>query len=329
MEDVTRTRPYLVLQILKENTDENHTITIAVILRILKEKYGIASYRETIKKDINLLIHMGCSIDFIKSSQNHYRIAKREFDREEINLLLDAVAACGFITEEKSFALTSKLTSMAGPFESGTLKRNMFLERSAGEDGCICGIMDVINDAINSGRQISFQYFSYNEKKKEVLRHNGLCYVLSPYRLVWNGDFCYVVGFSKEYARITGFRLDRIAGTPEVLEKKSVPLPKKDNLDKAICSSYRIFSTDRKRLQLICDNDAMDYIIDRFGKKTKVCRYDKEHFRADVETDPNNLFYSWVFSLEGKVEIAAPEEVAEAYREMVKEAAGRVLCLDG
>ena len=54
-------------------------------------------------------------------------------------------------------------------------------------------IIDAINDAINAGKQISFQYYDYTGLKKKVLKNKGEVYKLSPYKLLWCGDYYYVL----------------------------------------------------------------------------------------------------------------------------------------
>ena len=49
MEKEGRTRLLLVLEILRERTDEEHTLSTAELERILREEYGIDAYRITIQ----------------------------------------------------------------------------------------------------------------------------------------------------------------------------------------------------------------------------------------------------------------------------------------
>ena len=42
-------RPLYLLRILKENTDEEHSLSTAQLCAILKEDYGIDTFRTTIK----------------------------------------------------------------------------------------------------------------------------------------------------------------------------------------------------------------------------------------------------------------------------------------
>ena len=49
-------------------------------------------------------------------------------------------------------------------------------------------ILDVVNEAIDRGLKIRFQYADYSTKKRKILRHDGAYYIVSPYALVWGGD---------------------------------------------------------------------------------------------------------------------------------------------
>ena len=74
-------------------------------------------------------------------------------------------------------------------------------------------------------------------------------------------------------------------------------------------------------VELICENNEMDAIIDRFGKSVEVCITDETHFKATGEVSVNHLFFSWIFGFGGKVVINGPDEVKQKYREMVLKAA--------
>ena len=46
--------------------------------------------------------------------------------------------------------------------------------------------MEALNDAINSRKKVSFQYFTFNVRKEQKLRHDGYTYVFSPFKLIWH-----------------------------------------------------------------------------------------------------------------------------------------------
>lgn len=67
-----------------------------------------------------------------------------------------------------------------------------------------------IVDAINAGRKISFLYFELDGRKKQVLKNNGKPYTVSPFDLIWDGDFYYLTGYCDEREGVRTFRVDHI-----------------------------------------------------------------------------------------------------------------------
>ncbi len=85
-----------------------------------------------------------------------------------------------------------------------------------------------------------------------------------------------------------------------------------------------MFSSEKARVELICDNDVMDSIIDRFGEDVTTCAYDDSSFKAVADIAVSHVFFSWVFGFGGKVKIKAPEEVKETYSDMLNKAVEEV-----
>lgn len=315
-------RPLFVLKILYEHTDDYHYMTIAQILKSLKDEYGIESYRKTVKEDIDLLMAADFDIEFIKSSQNQYHIISRDFDVAELKVLIDAVISSKFISKTKSQALADKLSKLAGPYVAKELVRNIDVERRVkSENKQLLLIVDTINTAINEKKKIAFKYFTYDVRKNKKEKHNGYIYKFSPYKLVWNGDYYYVVGFSDKYNDIGNFRVDRISKTPEILEDEAAPIPKSFDIGTYLNAMFHMYSAERKEVELICDNSVMDSIIDRFGEGVKVYANDMTSFRIIVNVMVSHIFYSWVFGFGGKVKIKAPLDIKADYAKMVREAA--------
>ena len=174
--------------------------------------------------------------------------------------------------------------------------------------------MEALNDAINASKKVSFQYFTYNVRKEQKLKYDGYTYVFSPYKLIWNGDYYYVVGFSEKHKGIGSFRVDRIARCPKILDEDAVQPPKNFDLNVYLNSMFRMYNGQRKQIELVCSNDVMDAIIDKFGKDVHVLANDMKSFRAIVSTATGPVFYSWVFGFSGSVSIKAPEDVNLVFR---------------
>ncbi len=320
MDNDSKLRPLYLAKILYEQTDEEHYLTTVQLINILEEKYGISAHRQTIKSEIELLRKFGIEIQEIKSVQNRYNICSRDFENSELKLLIDAVESAKFITAGKSKELVAKLSSLAGDFGAEKLKRNVCCEgRIKSDNERIYIIIDTINEAINEGKKISFPYFQYNIKKQHQLKHDGEAYVLSPLHLVWNGDFYYLVGVAEDNT-IRNFRVDRVAKCPTILEENSSQAPEDFDIDDYINTTFRMFNAEHTDVELLCDNDVIDSIIDRFGDNIEITETATEKFKITVNVATSHIFYSWVFGFGGKVKILGPDAVKDEYFDMVKRA---------
>ncbi len=326
MDNEAKLRPLYLGKILYELTDEENYLTTAQLIQILEDQYGIKTHRQTIKSEIELLQRFGMDIRETKSTQNRYNLASRLFDFAELKLLIDAVESSKFITVEKCTSLVSKLASLAGAKRAAELKRNVRVEgENKPENESVYHIVDIINNAINAGRKISFQYFQYNVRKEHKLIRNGEPFILTPLHLVWNGDYYYVVGVFDYKQEIGSFRVDRIAQCPVILDDPALAPPADFDINEYLNTAFRMYNSDQCNVELICDNSVMDSIIDRFGADVTTYANDMTSFRAIVHVATSHIFYSWVFSFGGLVRIKGPVEVKNAYAEMVKVAAKEIV----
>lgn len=309
-------------KILLERTDEEHPLSTTQLIRILNEEYGISAHRTTITKDIAALVEYGLDIIIIRSTQSKYFVASRKFELPELKLLIDAVESSKFITKKKSDALIEKIYTLTSPSQVSKLKRNNYIaDRIKPDNERIYYIVDTINDAINEGRQISFQYYDYTGLKKKVLKNKGEVYQLSPYHLLWNGDYYYAIVYSEKKGKIVTFRADRIAATPEILDKKCIPQPEDFNIADFTKKVFYMYVGDEVTVDLRCDNSLMKTMIDRFGEDVTTLAYDMTSFRLITEVSASQTFFGWVFGFGGKVQILAPTEIKEQYRQMIMKAA--------
>lgn len=322
MDIKAKLRPFYVAKMLYEQTDEDHYLTIAQIMEQLEKDYGISTSRGTVGDDIKALQELGLDITVESSTQKRFSLIERRLDIPELKTLIDATESARFITKDKSAALVEKLASLTSQFNRNKLVRNVDVEnRIKAENEKVYYIMEALNDAINDHKKVSFQYFSYNVRKEQKAKNDGFTYVFSPYKLIWNGDYYYAVGYSEKHGGVGSFRVDRIARQPKILDEDAVKPPADFDLNVYLNSMFRMYNGERKQIELVCANDLMDAIIDKFGKDVPVLANDMKSFRVLVNTSVGSVFYSWVFGFRGRVSIKAPEEVKAEYAKMVLDAA--------
>ena len=291
------------------------------LINILNDEYGISAHRTTVTKDIAALQEFGMDIVTIHSTQSKYFVASRKFELPELKLLIDAVESSKFITKKKSETLIEKIHTMTSPGQVAKLKRNNYVvNRIKPDNEQIYYIIDAINEAINAGKQISFQYYDYTGLKKKVLKNKGEIYKLNPYKLLWCGDYYYVLGYSEKKSKVINFRVDRIASKPEILDKDIIPMPDDFDIENYTKEVFFMFSGEKVLVDLRCDNSLMKTMVDRFGEDVTTLAYDMTSFRVQTEVSASPTFFGWVFGFNGKVQILAPESVKEQYRQMIAKA---------
>ena len=314
-----RVRLLRLLQLLETDCDAEHPISTPECIRLLKERWDIDAFRITIGRDMEALAMAGYDVRTIHSTQNKYYLGTRTFEQAELKLLIDAVASSKFITASKSKVLTDKLAAMANVHQAEGLNRNISLaERIKPKNENIYEYIDVINQAINEKRKISFLYFTYNAAKRKCLKNDGKPYIFSPYTLTWNGDCYYMVGWSDKHEKVATFRVDRISKTPKLMDAAAEKKPKGWNIADFSEKAFRMFDGERTTVELLCHEDAMNSVIDHFGEQAKTKPVDDTHFLLTAEVSLSPTFFAWVFQFGGKVQLHGPEEAIEDYQILLK-----------
>lgn len=313
-------RLFYLYRLLEQHTDEDHPLTTNQLRDLMEKEHGIAMHRTTVYNDIALLQKAGVYIHCYRARANQYYLETRKFELSELKLLIDAVESSRFMTEDQSKKLTEKLITLTSDTNAGKLKRNLHVPgRVKAENTQIFYIVDAINEAINSGKRISFQYTDYNSRKKEILRNKGMAYTVSPYSLIWNGDYYYLVGYYHEKDDIRTFRVDRIKAQPEILKESSELTPEDFDITRYTREVFRMYDTEEAvPVTLVCKNEVMKGVIDAFGIDIKVKRAEKGFFQTTVMVCTSPTFYGWVFQWGGKVKILAPEKAVQEYINMAR-----------
>ena len=322
MENGTKLRLLYLYLYLMRYSDAEHPIATPELIKYLKETYGMDVHRTTLPDDFDMLEKAGIHFEVIKSRQNKYYYDSWLFDIPELKVLIDAVASSKFITEKQSKELIRKLTTLTSVYGEEKLRRYVTVEGRAKPDNeKVFYILDAVNEAIDQGRKIRFQYTEYNNRKRRVLKHGGEYYIVSPYALVWDGDYYYMIGYCDNREHMRNFRLDRIYRTPVLLEEEQEPVPKDFSLADYSKKVFRMYgSEETTEVELLCETELMKAIVDQFGQKVKTEETDENHFKACVTVCPSPTFYSWVFGWQGKMKILRPESVVKGYREMLQRA---------
>lgn len=310
-------RTLLVLKYLWENTDETHPVSLEQIKDYLETCGLTRPDSRPLKNDIAQLTEMGIDIVVNRRVQNQYFVASRHFDTAEVKLLIDAVQSSRFITPKKSKTLIKKLAAFTDPYQEQLLKRQLYVDypAKAGNEA-IMRIVDDIHAAIAEKKKVTFQYFDYTPEKKKVHRHDGALYSVSPYAMLWNNDLYYMVGYSDSRDLVATYRVDRIDHLT-VTEETAARRPKGFQVSSYFGKTFSMLGGEECQVELLCENELMGSIIDRFGEKVHTEVVDGEHFKVITTVALSSTFFGWVFASGGKMRITAPQGAVRRFQEML------------
>lgn len=266
MEHGTKFRILYLYQFLMQNSDADHPFSTNELIQALHDRHGIDVNRNTLGKDLDIMHESGLQIEVIRSTQNKYYYDGQILDAPELKLLIDAVSSSKFITEQKSEQLINKLLTLVPVHSAVKLRRHIYASdrvKSDNERGYY--IVDAINEAIDTRHKISFCYTDFDVNKNRYVTNEGKPYTVSPYTLMWDGDYYYLRGYCDERQAMRTFRLDRIEKQPDVLRDAALPKPENCSIAEYSKSVFRMFDTDEPvEVTLLCSASNMKVIIDNF-----------------------------------------------------------------
>ena len=313
-----------VLDILRENTDDEHGITMPEIIEKLNAM-GITAERKSVYKDIENLQDYGYEISGDKEGGKYrYYLLDRNFELPELKLLVDAVQASKFISEKRSNELISKIEKQASKYQAKELHRQVYVANRVKTDyESVYYNIDDINLAINEDSQIEFDYFEWSLDKEMVMRENGHKIKISPWALMWDDENYYMVAFDGESETIKHYRVDKIRHIKMTEEHRDGRL-EFDGFDMASYAkeTFGMFTGEPENVELEFDNDFIGVVLDRFGKDLMIINKG-DKFRVHVDVNLSDQFFGWIMGLNDGVKIVGPENVVNAYKEKLEKEIGK------
>lgn len=307
-----RVKTEYILEFLREYTDGNHSVNSSAIIKYLESK-GISCARKSVYNDINSLIEFGYDIMRSSISNEGYFLAEREFECSELRLIIDAVASAPLITEKKTAELIDKLMMFLSSYQREVIRSQIILDKRVKlENEQIYYVIDSINRAISEKKQIEFDYYKYHivDNKPKLEKKRRFC--LSPYALVWANDKYYLVGNYDKYNNLSNYRIDRIK-MANVTEIPSRPFQEvcsyTDFFDAADYARKNImmWGGDEIELELVCSNELLDTMIDKFGIDATFVNKMKDRFYIKTRVFFSEGLVDWLFTYCDRLKILSPQ----------------------
>lgn len=313
-------RVLFLLNYLMEHTDGEHELTTSE-LGLIYQEHGFGGYRKTIKNDAQALIDAGFNVQ-INSAKGHADsycyIEKNDFDAAEIKMLLDAVAAARFLSDDKCNLLIKKLKTLTCTTCADVMTLEGRPSRIHKEGNSLFQVVDVLEYAISKKLRVSFQYYDYDMNLKKVLHNDGEVYTFSPYSFKWEQDRYYILGMvDKRPGIINPFRVDLICNI-KLIDAEIVPPPADFVPADYSNKVFKMYGGTKADVIMEADSKLIKKFIDRFGDDFQSKPISDTRFRAKVTVEASPTFYSWVFQYNGGINIIEPANIRDEYVSMLR-----------
>ena len=308
-----------ILEILRNYTDEDHSLTQQEIIKLLEKDYGMVCDRRSVKNNVLLLKEFGEIQGFEISMEDGYRMISREFDDTELRILIDSVLFSKAFSSNQAKELIKKIRGISSKYFNAKVSNICNIpELNKNINRQNIYSIDKINDAISGKHKISFVYndigtdFKLHPRRKE-------CYIVNPYRIVANNGKFYLIGNYDKYANIVHFRIDKMTDVCELEERvkqmKDVPeLACGLNLPRHMAEHIYMFIGPSIPVKLLTTKDMMSDLVDWFGTEFSVIKKDEEKIIVRVNCNEKAMKF-WALQYGPYVEVLEPESLRNRIKE--------------
>lgn len=317
----------------EEETDDEHEATLKDLTNWLKVRGIENTSRITLVNNIKDLEQEPVNVRIMhKDGSRYYHFADsdRKFQPEELRMLIDAVQASKFLSEETTKKMIDSLLSTVSRHQRKNLNPIPVIKgRIKSSDKYVPKNLIEIHKAIRSDRQMEFTYGKYEVLPKVRFVKNKHRNQLSPLALIYTDDTYYLVAWVEADARhpeagIRHYRVDRMRDI-EIMEgepREGVSHFTDEMRAKYADITFGMYRGKEYLVKLRFDNALIGVVLDRFGHRVSVTPdWDKQHFTIQAWISVSQQFYGWLLGLGKGVEILGPDPVRQEMKQFLTDMA--------
>lgn len=322
-----------ILDILKRYTDEEHRLSQREILDILDREYDMKADRKAVKRNLMNLIDFGYHIEYSETTRTNKAgeeeslytdwYLDKDFSDGELRFLIDSLLFSKHIPYNHCKELIGKLEKLSSCYFHSRAKYIRTIPNNNLENKQLFYTIEVLDQAIAKGRQVSFQYNEFGTDKKMHPRKNGEGkvreYVVNPYQMAAVNGYYYLICNYDKYDNISNYRLDRITeirmlNIPVKPVKKVKGLENGLDLPKHMAEHIYMFSGESAPVRFKAKKYLISEIIDWFGTDVQFLMETKEEVIARVVVNLEAM-RKWALQYGVHVKVISPQKLVDMIRE--------------
>lgn len=309
----------LILEILKDYTDDNHRLTQQEMIQLLEKNYGMTCDRRSVRANIDSLKELGYEI----ATDKGYYLLERDFDDEELRLLIDSVLSSKGISQSQAKRLIKKLVKQGNRYFHAKVKHIANLpEMRHSDNTMVMKNVEVLNDAIEKKRQVEFIYNGYNTSFKLVPKRKKP-YIVNPYQMVVCNGWYYLIGNTEPYDNVSHYRIDKMKKVT-IVDKPAKDKSLVDefvhgyNLPRHMAEHIYMFGGNTIEVQFQTGKYLMDQLVDWFGKDFSVKPLNNEDMLVTVKCNEYAIKY-WALQYIEHIEVLKPVDFRQQISHILKD----------
>lgn len=318
MERANNYRLLKLKEILFNETDEHHELSLKEIRDRLQIQSENKIDARTIKRDLQMLDDSDFEI-----VQNRGKFGKilyshqgRLFETYQLRLLVDAVLSARFITVNEKKQLIEKMKQLTSKHTAKTLPKPILLGQSMSVDYELVKLnIDRVHRAISDGKVLHYQYGKFNVHKEFTYNREGEIYQVEPYALIWQNDYYYLIGRYRKTYELRHYRLDRIRN----IEIGDETFTKVDfHVQDYVNQSFHMFSGEEIRIKIRFHMDLLNVVLDRFGHEANIQEVDESYFILTTKAKLSDGLINWILTWGHKAKVLSPDYLVSEIKEKIK-----------
>ena len=321
---------FVILEILRQYTDADHTLNQNDIAELLKKEYDIKADRKSIKRNLTALWEMGFPIEFQETRRmypnkdgvmeesfiQHDFYIERDFTDAELRLLIDSLLFSKHIPYSQCKELVEKLGGLSNRYFKSRVRFIQTFEETKPKNPQLFYTIEIIDEAIAAGKQVAFTYNEYGTDKKLHPKRDRE-YIVNPYQMAATNGRYYLIGNYDKYDNLANYRMDRITNirlldTP-VKPKEQVKDGKHFSLPKHMAEHLYMFSGESIPVTFKMKKIILNDVIDWFGSHISFSDETVEDVTARVTANWSAMRY-WAQQYCRFVRILTPIDLAETVK---------------
>ena len=279
----------------------------------------VSSTRQTVHARIAEMKEAGIEIE---QRRDGSYLESREFEDSELHMIIDGILSSKHITAKHSKDLIERVCGLSNKYFRASVKNiHSVNDWSKTDNQALFYNIELIDSAIEAGKQIHYDYNKYGIDKK---LHKSSQQYVSPYQMILHNQRYYLMAYSEYWGNMVFHRLDHITNMT-VTDQPAVPLrslPGYENgIDyKNLSSTMPYMYTDKpERIEMLADAEIIDQIIDWFGTGVQFVKTDDPaKVKVFLKASPNAMVH-WAMQYIEFVEVVEPKGLRERIKDVVEE----------